>query len=162
MVLLHFFFMGTCMCLIVLICALLEELEVDVLNVISPPYLWGSPTLFWDRVLYRVFYLSIAWVNKATSTWCCNAHGFTASTSLSIKNLYKTSCPGCPGTQLCRQSWLWPHRDPPASISQMLGLKACATAYGNSLLINWELVSLAWLQTAEGFHRPMWSSVQSY
>ena len=34
---------------------------------------------------------------------------------------------GCPGTSSCRPGWSGTHRDPPASASRVLGLKACAT-----------------------------------
>ena len=33
----------------------------------------------------------------------------------------------CPVTSSCKPGWPWTHRDPPASASRMLGLKACAT-----------------------------------
>ncbi|EGW10468.1 hypothetical protein I79_016958 [Cricetulus griseus] len=34
---------------------------------------------------------------------------------------------GCPGTSSCRPGWSQTHRDPSASASRVLGLKACAT-----------------------------------
>ena len=33
----------------------------------------------------------------------------------------------CPGTSSCRPGWPRTHKDPPASASRVLGLKACAT-----------------------------------
>ena len=33
----------------------------------------------------------------------------------------------CPGTSSCRPGWPKTHRDLPASVSRVLGLKACAT-----------------------------------
>ena len=33
----------------------------------------------------------------------------------------------CPGTKSCRPGWAQTHRGPPASTSQVLGLKACTT-----------------------------------
>jgi hypothetical protein len=42
--------------------------------------------------------------------------------------------PGCPGTHIVDQAGL-ELRNPPASASQVLGLKACATTPGNSCLL---------------------------
>jgi hypothetical protein len=55
--------------------------------------------------------------------------------------------PGCPGTHFVDQAGL-ELRNPPASVSQVLGLKACATMPGSSLfflllvLWRWNLVTL--------------------
>jgi hypothetical protein len=44
--------------------------------------------------------------------------------------------PGCPGTNFVDQAGL-ELRNPPASASQMLGLKACATTPGDMCFFSW-------------------------
>jgi hypothetical protein len=43
--------------------------------------------------------------------------------------------PGCPGTHFVDQAGL-EHRNPPASASQVLGLKVCATTPGSASALN--------------------------
>ena len=86
------------------------------------------------RIFMTVFFLFPASFTLILSTYYfCSWDPFSCPLFiyLVIYLVYKTgflcSFGSCPGTRSCRPGWLRTHRDLPASASQVLGLKACAT-----------------------------------
>jgi hypothetical protein len=70
---------------------------------------------------------------------------------LVFRNRVSLYSPGCPGTYSVDQAGL-KLRNPPASASQVLGLKACATMPGQAVLLTPELSLLATPPTPHPFY----------
>jgi hypothetical protein len=74
-----------------------------------------------------------------------SSFSFLLSLSLSLQDRVSLYSPGCPGTHFVDQAGL-ELRNPPASASRVLGLKACATTPSWELLFNNTFGLETWLR----------------
>ena len=66
----------------------------------------------------------------------------------------------CPGTSSCRPGWPRTHRDPPASASRVLGLKACATTAQQNILFEETNVLHLWICSGNNLSPgPIWRPI---